>query len=121
MTVSMQPSYNASDSKLQYLQTEADPTATATYGHQYIFSEVAQHSLDLTTRLNITFKPNLSLQIYTQPFVAAGDYHELKELARPGSMDYVIYGRTAGSTLQCRNAKDEIVFCDLPSGIAAYV
>jgi len=120
-TISIQPSYNASDSKVQYVQTQADPTATATYGHQYIFSEVAQHSLDLTTRLNITFKPNLSLQIYTQPFVATGDYHELKELQRAGSLDYVMYGRTPGSTLQCRNAKDEVVSCSLQSGIAAYI
>jgi hypothetical protein len=120
-TLSIQPSYNASDSKVQYVQTAADPTATATYGHQYIFSEVAQHSLDLTTRLNITFKPNLSLQIYTQPFVATGDYHELKELARPGSLDYVTYGRTPGSTLQCRDANDQVVSCQLRSGIAVYV
>jgi hypothetical protein len=120
-TLSIQPGYGASDSKVQYVQTQADPTATATYGNQYVFSEVLQYSLDLTTRLSITFKPNLSLQIYTQPFVATGDYHELKELRRAGSLDYVTYGRTPGSTLECRDAKDQVVSCSLPSGIAAYI
>jgi hypothetical protein len=112
MTISVQPGYNTSDSKLQYVQSQTDATAAATYGRQYVFSEVTQHSLDLTTRLNLTFRPNLSLQLYTQPFVATGDYHDLKELARSGTLDHIIYGRTAGSTLQCFDARDRSVACD---------
>jgi hypothetical protein len=120
-TVSIQPSYSASDSKVQYVQSQTDPAASATYGKQYVFSEVVQYALDVTTRLNVTFRPNLSLQIWTQPFIATGDYHELKELARAGSLDYVMYGRTPGSTLECRDAKDQVVSCQLRSGIATYV
>jgi hypothetical protein len=111
MTVSVQPGYNVSDSKVQYVQTQTDVAATTTYGRQYVFSEVKQYSLDLTTRINLTFRPNLSLQLYTQPFIATGDYHDLKELARAGSLDYVIYGNTPGSTLQCFDARDRAVAC----------
>jgi hypothetical protein len=121
MTVSIQPSYNASDSKVQYLQAQTDGAAGATFGRQYVFSEVKQHTLDLTTRLNITFRPNLSLQLYTQPFVATGDYHDLKELSRASSLDYVIYGRTSGSTLQCFDANDRSMACTTPSAISYYV
>ena len=32
-------------------------------------------------RLNVTFSPNLSLELYAQPFIATGDYENLKELA----------------------------------------
>jgi hypothetical protein len=111
MTISVQPGYNVSDSKVQYVQAQADVAATSTYGRQYVFSEVKQHSLDLTTRLNLTFRPNLSLQLYTQPFIATGDYHDFKELARAGSLDYVIYGSTQGSTLQCFDEQDRAVAC----------
>ena len=117
-TISVQPSYNVSDSKLQYIGTQTDATATATYGRRYVFSEVLQHSLDLTTRLNVTFRPNLSLQIYTQPFVATGDYHNLKELAQSSSLSYVIYGRTGASSLQCFNAKDQPTGC--AGGVSYY-
>jgi hypothetical protein len=117
-TVSVQPSYTVYESKLQYTATAVDPTATSTYGRRYFFSEVLQHSLDLTTRLNLTFRPNLSLQIYTQPFVATGDYHNLKELAQPSSLNYIVYGRTGKSTLQCFNGKGQMTTCG--SGVSYY-
>jgi hypothetical protein len=120
-TLSVQPSYNASNSRLQYIQSNADPLATNTFGRQYVFSEVLQHSLDLTTRLNVTFRPTLSLQFYAQPFIATGDYHDLKALARPRSLDYVIYGRTGTSTLACYTAKNLAVECDGRPGIAYYI
>jgi hypothetical protein len=120
-TVSVQPGYNASNSKLQYVQSQADAVATATFGRQYIMSEVEQHSLDLTTRVNVTFRPNLSLQLYAQPFIATGDYHEFKELERASSLDYFVYGQSGASTLQCFNAKDQSIGCDRQTDIAYYV
>jgi len=110
-TVSVQPGLNASDSKLQYVQTLSDPAAAATYGRQYVFSEVRQNILDLTTRLNVTFRPDLSLQFYAQPFIATGDYHDLKGLSRAGAMDYVRFGQTTGSTLDCFDSQQKAVGC----------
>jgi hypothetical protein len=37
----------------------------------------------MTTRVNYTVTPNLSVQIYAQPFVSAGVYSGYKELVRP--------------------------------------
>ena len=34
----------------------------------------------LTTRLNYTITPSLSIQLYAEPFVSAGDYSNFKEL-----------------------------------------
>jgi len=118
-TISIQPSYTVYESKLQYTATQIDATATNTYGRRYLLSEVLQHSLDLTTRLNVTFRPNVSLQIYTQPFVATGDYHNLKELARPSSLEYIVYGKTRASTLQCFSVKDQPMSCG-STGVAYY-
>jgi hypothetical protein len=120
-TISVQPSYGASESKLQYVQSQTDAGATATYGRQYVMAEVGQHSLDLTTRLNVTFRPNLSLQLYAQPFIATGDFRDLKELERARSLDYLVYGRSGGSKLGCFNTKDQAVACDRGTDIAYYV
>ena len=119
-TLSIQPSYNRSNNLLQYVQSQSDAAATSTFARQYIFSAIEQHSLDLTTRVNVTFRPNLSLQFYAQPFIATGDYDAFKELTRPRSLDYVVYGRTGSSTLACFNARDLAVSCDV-SGVAYYV
>ena len=49
-------------------------------GH-YVFGRIDQHTVGLTTRVNYTLTPRLSIQIYAQPFVSAGDYSDFKELA----------------------------------------
>ena len=48
----------------------------------------------MSTRVDVTFTPNLSLQTYLQPFAAVADYDALgfKELARPRTRDFVRYG-----------------------------
>jgi hypothetical protein len=121
IAVSIGPSYSTGTSILQYQQTQTDQAATATYGRQYVFATIHQQSLDLTTRLNVTFSPTLTLQLYTQPFVATGDYDGFKELARPRSLDYVIYGETPGSTLRCYDAANAAVSCSGAAAPAYYV
>jgi len=90
-------------------------------GRQYVFAQIRQKSLDLTTRLNVTFSPTLTLQLYTQPFVATGDYYRFKELARSRSLDYVAYGETPGSTLRCYDATDTAMSCSGAAAPAYYV
>jgi hypothetical protein len=46
----------------------------------YVFGHLEQKTVGLTARINYTIKPTLTLQIYAQPFVAAGDYSAFKEL-----------------------------------------
>jgi hypothetical protein len=114
LALSLSPSLYTSLAIQQYLRSQADSTATASYGRQYVFGEVRQHTLDLTTRLNVTFTPTLSLQLYTQPFVATGDYQRFKELAARRTTDYIVYGVTPGSTLvpHCFDASGAEVSCD---------
>jgi hypothetical protein len=37
----------------------------------------------LTTRLSYTFTPNLSLQLYAEPFISAGDYDGFMQVSDP--------------------------------------
>ena len=47
-----------------------------------------QTTVSLTGRLNYTMTPTLSLQLYAQPFVSAGDYGAFKELVDGRNRDY---------------------------------
>nr|MBA2707442.1 hypothetical protein [Gemmatimonadaceae bacterium] len=54
----------------------------------YTFARLDQKTVSLTSRINYTATPNLSLQIYAQPFVSTGDYTNWRELADPRASDY---------------------------------
>ncbi len=49
-------------------------------GEHYVFGHLDQTTTSITVRLNYTLTPNLSVQIYGQPFVSAGHYDAYKEL-----------------------------------------
>jgi hypothetical protein len=95
VSISAGPSYSVGLSSQQYVTSVADTTAIATFGRRYVFAEVYQHTLDLTTRLDVTFTPNLSLQLYVQPFVATGDYRRIKQLLAPRTTDYGAFADSA--------------------------
>jgi Domain of unknown function (DUF5916)/Carbohydrate family 9 binding domain-like len=46
----------------------------------YVFGRLNQTTVGITTRLNYTIRPNLSVQLYGEPFVSAGHYENYKEL-----------------------------------------
>ena len=51
----------------------------------------------MDTRVEWTFSPTLSLQMYAQPFVATGKYDNLKEFLRPRSYEFGVYGQDQGT------------------------
>jgi hypothetical protein len=54
----------------------------------YTFGRIDQTTVSLAQRLNYTVTPNLSLQLYAEPFVSGGDYSAFKELANGRAVDY---------------------------------
>ena len=94
------PSYNRRHASAQYVSSVADPLATETYGRRYIFGGLDQMTVSFETRVNVTFTPVLSLQLYVEPFISTGNYRELKELERPGTFDFLEYGRDIGTVSQ---------------------
>jgi hypothetical protein len=56
-------------------------------GH-YVFGRLNQETVGLTGRLNYTVTPALSVQLYAEPFVSAGDYTNFKELLNGRSKSY---------------------------------
>ena len=72
----------------------------------YAFAQLAQRTTSVTARVDYTMTPTLSLQVYAQPFVTAGAFGEVRELADARSARYderlVPY---AGATTQDFNVK----------------
>ncbi|HEX2208655.1 MAG TPA: DUF5916 domain-containing protein [Longimicrobium sp.] len=97
--VSMGPSFSRYRTPAQYLMRVADPLATETFGARYVFAPLNQTTVALETRLNYTFSPALSLQVYAQPFIATGDYGAPMELARPRSFEFLTYGEDVGEVV----------------------
>ena len=93
----LSPLYQRTYEFAQYVDAYNDPTATNTYGSRYVFAELNQKTLSASIRLNWTFTPHLSLQLYVQPLISAGDYTNYKELTEPGTYDFMIFGED-GST-----------------------
>ena len=47
----------------------------------YTFAHLEQTTVGVTLRLNYTFAPTMSLQVYAQPFVSKGTYSNVRELS----------------------------------------
>jgi hypothetical protein len=54
----------------------------------YTFARLDQTTVNLSTRLNFTMTPNLSLQFYGQPFTSSGAYSNWRELNNPRAASY---------------------------------
>jgi len=92
LLLSVAPYVTRSHNFNQFVTSTADAAATSTYGRRYVFAELEQHSFEVATRVDWTLNSRLSFQLYMQPFVAAGDFHDYHQLARARSADYVPYG-----------------------------
>ncbi|HEY7768033.1 DUF5916 domain-containing protein [Longimicrobium sp.] len=97
MRLSMGPSWDQGRDPDQYLFDFEDESAEATFGQRYVFGALDQTVFAVNTRLDWTFTPTLSLQLYAQPFVAAGDFRDFREFTTPGKAEYDVYGRDRGS------------------------
>src|SRR5439155_18807670 len=109
LKLTLSPSFTREYDYAQYVTTIADRGATATYGAHYVFSGIDQNIFELGTRADWTVSSTLSLQLYLQPYIAAGDYHDFRELARPRSRDYVPYEYSGNPDFDFRSLRGSAV------------
>ncbi|KPK55812.1 MAG: hypothetical protein AMS21_13260 [Gemmatimonas sp. SG8_38_2] len=99
LTFQVMPSYSKSHSIAFYVTQRQDSLATATYGGRYVFSQLIREGLDVTVRADLAITPNLSLQLWAQPYTTSGGYLGYKELAQPSTFDFFRYGVDGASTV----------------------
>jgi len=92
LSLSLGPQIMGESTNNQWVTRVKDDLMTETFGTRYIFGHIEQKIISLEFRLNWTFTPKLSLQAYLQPFIGVGTYSHFRELARPKTFDFNIYG-----------------------------
>lgn len=65
---------------------------SATYGNRYIFGRIDRSTYSTALRFNYTFKPDLTLDFYGEPFAASGRYGSFGELAAARALAVREYG-----------------------------
>ena len=85
ISVSLGPSWRPGHFEAEYVTAVDDPTATAFYGIRYVVAALDSRTLGLDTRLSWTFSPQMTLELYMQPFLGAAHYSDFKEYVAPRS------------------------------------
>jgi len=104
------PNYLRAISPRQYLTTFTGGGPAATYGSRYVFARIDQSTFLMQLRANYTIGPDLTLELYGEPFAASGRYYGLGELAAPRTFNLRDYG-TSGTTI-ARNAAGDYTITD---------
>jgi hypothetical protein len=91
ISITVGPEVDRERQSSQWVGAFSDPLAVSTYGSRYVFGEMDQTTFYASIRLNWTFNPKLSLQIYVQPLISAGSFSSFKELAAPKTYDFNRY------------------------------
>jgi hypothetical protein len=100
LLINLSPSLDLDNSAQQYVTAITDATVAPQFaGTRYVFGRLRQKTFSLDTRVNTTFTPNLTLELFAQPFLASGKYASFKEFAEVKSRRMNYFGRDNGSTV----------------------
>jgi hypothetical protein len=88
--VSVDPNYLRYVEPRQYVDTLAGGRPQ-TFGRRYVFAHLDQSTLLAQVRLNYTFTPDLSLELYAEPFTSSGHYDRFGELLAARSRSLLAY------------------------------
>jgi len=116
VSVSIGPSYDHDREYAQWVTSADDPTATSTFGGRYVFANLDQQTLSANIRLNWTFSPRLSLQLFLQPLISSGEYTQYKELTRSRSFDFRVYGTGSSTLVETKSADGSVSYSADPDG-----
>jgi hypothetical protein len=99
------PSISLNRASAQYIST-----VDANGSDRYLFGELNQVTTSLTTRVSYTFTPDLSLQLYAEPFISAGDYDGFMEVSNPRAHQFdARFSRYSSTEIVHNTAENEYV------------
>lgn len=94
----VKPYYQFHKHNNQYVDTY-DGGRAATFGNRYIFSWIDMSTLSMQFRLNYAFSPDLTLEMYAEPFASSGEYYDYGELKAPRTSELITYGVDDGTIM----------------------
>jgi len=105
--LSATPTYIRQTDSQQYVTTLSGGREE-TYDRRYVFSYIDRSTLSTQLRMSYTLKPDLNLDVYTEPFAASGRYYDFGELSAPRARLLRVYG-TDGTTVSLEPDDSRIV------------
>jgi hypothetical protein len=87
--LNVEPTITFEEDAAQYVATSGAVPYAPTFGDRHVFAELERTELSIETRLNATFSPTLSLQLFLQPLVSSADFVSYRQLARAESYDFL--------------------------------
>ncbi|HSM03035.1 MAG TPA: DUF5916 domain-containing protein [Longimicrobiales bacterium] len=101
--IAVQPRWSSENNAAQYVTTSDALFFGPTYGNRYLFAELERKSLSMETRLNVSFSPALTFQLFAQPLLSSGDYVRYRQLAEAGTYDFLEFqeGDVSGDGMGC--------------------
>ncbi len=78
LNMSLNPSYLRHSQSLQYVSRTSHGELP-----RYVFGQIMQEVVSFSFRVNFTLRPDLTIQYWGQPFVAAGHYSNFKYITDP--------------------------------------
>jgi hypothetical protein len=106
--LSLTPRYIRETNTQQFVTTRSDGRSE-TFGQRYIFSYIDRSTLSTQIRMGYTFRPDLTLDVYAEPFAASGRYYNLGELAEPRALDLRSYGVAPGTSIAVQPGGSRII------------
>ena len=101
----VEPSLERERDPRQYVATANDRAFTPTFGQRFVFADVDRTTFSLGTRLNVTFTPRLTLQLFAQPLLSAGEFVTYKQFSQAGTDQFESFEEgtavTTGTSVRC--------------------
>lgn len=83
--IEVEPSLEREKDPRQFVATANDQSFTPTFGQRFIFADIDRTTFSLGTRVNVTFNPHLTLQLFAQPLLSAGEFVTYKQFSEAGT------------------------------------
>jgi len=96
--LSIDPNYLITRTPRQYVTTRAGGPA-ATFGNRYVFAFTDRTTFVVPIRASYSVRPDLTLELYAEPFAASGRFYRHGELDAPGSESLRTYGEDGGEVV----------------------
>jgi hypothetical protein len=93
LSLSVHPLVDFIHTYRQWVANVDDPWMIPTFGQRHVFAHLDEKMVSAEIRLDWIFSPRISLQAYLQPLIAVGRYSDFKELARPETYSFNLYGQ----------------------------
>jgi len=96
--INLDPRYRRSKDMRQYITT-LNEGPDITFGKRFIFAAIDRSTISLQSRVNYSLTPDLSIELYAEPFVSTGNFSNFGQLPEPRALELQRFGQDNSTTI----------------------